>query len=296
MKQLVTPKQVAKAIGVSESSLKRWCDKGVIPTVRTAGGHRRIPIEAVIHYLRESGQPIAHPELLGLPATTGQGPMVMDRARGQLQDALMAGEEAPVRRIVFDLYLAGTAACDICDKVLAEAFHGIGAEWQCGRLAVYRERRACEIALRALHELRSALPRSQPTAPYALGGTLTHDVYVLPTTMVEVVLREAGWRAESYGNGLPVATLCEAIHDTRPALVWLSVSHIDSRTAFLAEYAQLEHAAAAHQAALVVGGQALDECLRREMRYSAFCDTLRHLLSFTATLALSGHLPSPAIC
>jgi predicted site-specific integrase-resolvase len=29
---LLTPKQVARAIGVSESSLKRWCDKGVLPT------------------------------------------------------------------------------------------------------------------------------------------------------------------------------------------------------------------------------------------------------------------------
>ena len=38
MNELVSPKQVAHAMGVSESSLKRWCDQGLIPTVRTAAG------------------------------------------------------------------------------------------------------------------------------------------------------------------------------------------------------------------------------------------------------------------
>jgi excisionase family DNA binding protein len=65
MKELITPKQVARAIGVSESSLKRWCDRGLIPTVRTAGGHRRLPISGVLSYLRETGHEMVRPELLG---------------------------------------------------------------------------------------------------------------------------------------------------------------------------------------------------------------------------------------
>jgi len=31
----LTTKQVADVLRVSESSVKRWCDSGVIPTVRT---------------------------------------------------------------------------------------------------------------------------------------------------------------------------------------------------------------------------------------------------------------------
>ena len=71
MNEFVTPKQVARAIQVSESSVKRWCDKGVIPTQKTAGGHRRIQLAGLVRFLRESGQVLARPEVIGLPATTG---------------------------------------------------------------------------------------------------------------------------------------------------------------------------------------------------------------------------------
>ncbi len=48
MKPLVTPKQVGRALDVSESSLKRWCDNGEIATQYTAGGHRRIALTAML--------------------------------------------------------------------------------------------------------------------------------------------------------------------------------------------------------------------------------------------------------
>jgi excisionase family DNA binding protein len=49
VKKLVTPKQVAQAINVSESSLKRWCDQGLLTAIRTAGGHRRLALAAALN-------------------------------------------------------------------------------------------------------------------------------------------------------------------------------------------------------------------------------------------------------
>jgi len=40
MRQL-SPRELAEALGVSESSLKRWVDAGKIAASRTEGGHRR---------------------------------------------------------------------------------------------------------------------------------------------------------------------------------------------------------------------------------------------------------------
>jgi excisionase family DNA binding protein len=165
VKMLVTPKQVAQAIGVSESSLKRWCDRGLLTTVRTAGGHRRLAIDDVFQFLRQSGQQLLRPELLGLPSNTGQGTTVIDRARDQIRDALVAGDEEQCRRIVFDLYLARQSACDICDRVLAPALHDIGESWECGELTMYRERRACELGLKMLHALSMAMRTPTAEAP-----------------------------------------------------------------------------------------------------------------------------------
>jgi len=285
VKKLVTPKQVAQAINVSESSLKRWCDQGLLTAVRTAGGHRRLAVDDVFQFLRKSGQQLVRPELLGLPSNTGRTAAVEERARDRLRDALIAGDEDQCRRIVFDLYLSGQSACEICDQVLAPALHDIGALWECGEVSVYRERRACETELKLLHELRMAI-RAPPTdAPRAVGGTLECDPYRLPTSMIELVLREQSWQATSLGTRLPAATIAEAVRDNKPKVLWLSVSSIESVPEFLQEYSLLHSVASETGAAVVVGGRALTAEIRQQMTYSAYCDTLRHLVSFATSLA-----------
>ena len=283
MKQLVTPKQVAQAIGVSESSLKRWCDRGLLVTVRTAGGHRRLALDHVIQFLRESGHSVLRPELLGLPSNTGQGIAVVDRARDQVRSALLAGDEDQCRRIVFDLYLAGHAVSEIGDRVLAEAFHDIGDLWSCGDAQVYQERRACDLCQRILLELRGVMPAAPDDAPLAIGGAPECDPYTLPTTMVEVVFRQLGWRAQSLGSRLPMTTLIAAVRDTRPQVFWLSASHIDDEHQFANEYRTFYEQVRA-DAAVIVGGRALVEPLRKQMEYAAYGDNLQHLEAFAKSI------------
>jgi hypothetical protein len=43
MQQLLSPRQFAEAIGVSESSVRRWADTGRIKMTRTAGGLKWSP-------------------------------------------------------------------------------------------------------------------------------------------------------------------------------------------------------------------------------------------------------------
>ncbi|MGB9623410.1 MAG: B12-binding domain-containing protein [Phycisphaerae bacterium] len=288
MKDLLTPKQVARSIGVSEASLKRWCDKGVVPSVRTAGGHRRIPIAGVVQFLRETGYPIVEPEVLGLPPATGRGGETIERARRHMRSALEDGDEQRTARLVFDLYLAGHTACDICDRVLAPAFHDIGARWQHGEIEVYEERRGCEVCMRSLYQLRRVLPPVPASALRAIGATPEGDPYAIPTLMAEIVLREAGWRAESYGCGHPFSTLCAAVRTVRPQLFWLSVSTIGSVPEFLGGYAKLYDTAVECGVPVAVGGRALTEEIRRAMQYAAHGDTLRHLIAFARTLKSRG--------
>lgn len=283
MKDLVSPKQVARAIGVSESSLKRWCDRGLIPTVRTAGGHRRLPISGVLAYLRSSKQEMVAPELLGLPATSGRTVRVVDRGREQLSEALLAGDEELCRQIVFDLWLSGQSLSSLCDQVIATAFSDIGARWACRDADVYQERRACELMLRILHEIRVGLPPGDPQWT-AIGGTIEGDQYTLPTTMAETVLQDCGWTSRSLGTSLPFASLATAIRENRPRLFWVSVSYIADPVVFLQEFPTLNAAAEDVGAAIVVGGFAMRGEIRQQIRYSAFCDTMQHLEQFAHTL------------
>jgi len=269
---------------VSESSLKRWCDKGVLRIVRTAGGHRRLPLEEVMRFLRESGHEVVRPELLGLPAAIGQGATVVEHARRRLEDALRAADEQVARRIVLDLYLARHPLWRIGDDVISPAFRLIGKAWECGELAVYRERRACEIAQRILYELMAMVPAPQESAPRAIGGTLEGDDYRLSTMLCEGVLREEGWRAESLGTSLPIESFCRAVVELAPQICWVSISHFADRAELLERLQALSASASAAGALLAVGGRALDDELRRQLPIVTWCDRMKDLVVLAASL------------
>lgn len=281
----LSPKQVARAIGVSESSLKRWCDRGLIATIRTAGGHRRIDVAALLSFLRETGHELAHPEVLGLPAVSGSGERTWARSRERFLDALLSGDEPLARQVVIDLFVSGQSIASLADLLLHPTLEEIGRQWGCGSAEVYQERRACEICNRVLFELREALREPADAAPLAIGGTPSGDPYRLPTAIAELVLRESGWRAVSLGSNLPFATLAAAIATHAPRLVWLSVSHLEDAAGFISAYQQF-YSALSPRPAIVLGGAALSEGIRKELTYAAFCDNMRQLVAFVESLGL----------
>ncbi len=74
--------------------------------------------------------------------------------------------------------------------------------------------------------------------------------------MVELVLREQGWNADSLGVSLPFDSLVGALTANPPRLFWLSVSHIQDIDSFPKRFAQLVASAEEMGTALVVGGRA----------------------------------------
>lgn len=270
-------------IGVSESSLKRWVDQGLINAVRTAGGHRKLAMEDVVRFLRQNNHPVVDPQVFQLPAVSPQSERGLKSGADRMLQALVAGHEDLARQIIIDLYLAKHGVAGICDQVMASAFHQIGEKWSCSEIDVYQERRGCEIALRVLYELRRVIPQGDPRF-IAIGGTLQGDQYSIPPTMAELVVRDAGWHSVSLGTSLPVSSFLKAIDETKAQMLWLSVSNIADESSFLGDMRLISEATSRRGIALAVGGRALTEELRREMSYSAFCDTMQHLDHFARTL------------
>lgn len=65
--ELLSVGAAADLLGVHVVTIRRWTDEGKLPEVRTPGGHRRIPREAVDRLLRESVEaPVALPAAGGL--------------------------------------------------------------------------------------------------------------------------------------------------------------------------------------------------------------------------------------
>ncbi len=240
MERYISPRDLAAALGVSESSLKRWVDAGRIPASRTSGGHRRIARADAIAFVRSSGMPIAHPEYLGLPVAgiadlgrsgtdLAHAPDLALPSQAQLAasggfGALVAGDVVALRSWAATERAAGVSLAALCDGPLREAMHTIGSLWQHDPDGVFVEHRATEVAIQFLAVLRSELPPPAADAPVAVGGGPEDDPYSLPSAMVALVLAAAGYRAVNLGPDTPTPALRRAVMHFQPAVVWVSAS------------------------------------------------------------------------
>jgi MerR family transcriptional regulator, light-induced transcriptional regulator len=225
MVALLSPRELADVLGVSESSLKRWIDAGRIRATRTEGGHRRITIEDALSFIRESNALVVRPELLGLVSPRSVVDPGRDREPGEpaLIHALRLGDAAAVAATLRAYLAAGDRIAALCDGPIRRAMHAIGELWQHDLDGVVIEHRATDACVQALASLRIAIAAA-PGAPIALGGAPEDDPYILPSAMAALVLASEGFRTINLGPDTPTGVLHRAVALYSPALVWISAS------------------------------------------------------------------------
>ncbi len=218
--RLLSTRELADALGVSESSLKRWVDSGKISASRTEGGHRRIEISEAMRFIRETRAPLARPELLDLPEVAA----ARARGGGRLSSFLRDGDSAGARGWLMSRYLEGSTIAELADGPIREAMAGLGELWHHDEGGVFVEHRGTAICMEAVAQLRSMIVTAPATAPTAIGGGPAGDPYVLPAQLAAMVITEAGLRAVNLGANTPVGAFAHAVDQHQPKLVWMSIS------------------------------------------------------------------------
>lgn len=225
MPLLLSPRALADALGVSESSLKRWIDAGRIRATRTGGGHRRVALPDAIAFIRSSNTPVAKPELLGLSHATAKA---VSRASGDVEDralyeALVGGDVRAMQAWVEARLESGLSVAGLCDGPLRDAMHAVGELWQHDADGVFIEHRASDICIQTLATIRSRVGVPDD-APLALGCAPEDDPYMVPASMAALVLATEGYRTINLGPDTPTSALHRAIAAHRPSIVCMSVS------------------------------------------------------------------------
>ena len=287
MEDQLTTKQVAEALSVSESSVKRWCDQGAIPTIRTVGGHRRIPLDGLLRFVEETNREVLAPAKLksldlSAPRISNGSPEI-----GVLlplfERAVIDGNESECRALLTKYYAHHESFAKLADEFVAATFRRLGELWNCGSLEIYQERRGCEVCHRVLHEFRHLIQEAPPNAPIAIGAAPSGDQYTLPGQLIELVLRECSWRATNLGSNLPFETIAQAVRTYQPKLVWLSVSHLADEDSFVREYRVFQGQLPV-ETIVVLGGRALHDGLRPQLKYTGHCDNMQQLAAFASAL------------
>lgn len=277
--------EVAKALGVSVTTVKRWVDQGILPAHRTAGGHRKLRKEDVARLAREQNLPCLDPARLTTESfLPGTEPRELQRP---LRQALVEGNEVQVRALIRNAVDGGMPLEVLADLVISPVFTQLGHDWVSGRIEVMHEHRSTQLCTTALFELKTLLDLPRPGAPRAVGGAPEDDPYVLPSLLTQLVLIQHGWDAVNLGPDTPLASLRRALVELRPRLLWLSISHLERPAEFLTEYAILHKEARAMGTVIAVGGRGLSAEVRSAMTYTMHGDGLTPL----AELARALHPP-----
>lgn len=245
--------EFAKALGVSDSSVRRMADAGELEIHRTRGGHRRIPIAEAVRYIRDTRAPVSRPELLGLEFAPQE--ITRESAASRMQQVLEDGHASAVIGLMQLLYASGMNIAELCDGPISSAMVQIGNRWPQDKRAIFVEHRATILCCRALNQLRLSIPDPDEDAPKAIGAAMSGDMYLMPTLIASLVLHEVGFNEINLGPNTPLDVLSDAIVDERPKLVWLSISEAIRSNSQLTEIIKLSEIARSHQATLILGGR-----------------------------------------
>jgi excisionase family DNA binding protein len=279
VKPSLTPKELAQAIGVSESSLKRWADEGMLGCVRTPGGHRRIALAEAINFIRRTNASVVRPDVLGFSDISGPliGGKDADCPGAALYDALYADDHLQARNVLLSAFLQGRSVAALCDGPIRYAITRIGELWEHEENGIIVEHRATDTIVQALHILRMLMPTPVSDASGALGCAPPGDPYLMPSLMAATVLAEVGFRDLNLGPETPVAILTRAIRHYRPRLVWLAASTPLSIDRLTAKVTEIQPALDEAGSTLIIGGRGVDREALSGLPHVQLCQSMTEL-------------------
>lgn len=279
--KLLTPRQAAALVGVSESTIRRWCDSGELGASKTSGGHRRIDRAMLLRFARNQGLAIVS---MGAAATAGQGgrlPKRHELAQRFYEQFSVTSLDGQPSEFAQNLVERLGEAETLCDDVIAPTLHRIGEEWSTGEMPIHEEHAATQECLQALWALHAQFP-TQPGQLVAVCAGLSDDPYAIAPTMCSLVLRSAGFRSVLLGPNSPPEEVLDAAIKRGAAMIAISISAAPPSAAAVASMCQR---AEANGIRVALGGQGLTVALRKQLRPDFFGDSMAHLVAYARRLA-----------
>lgn len=295
LRKTLTSKEAARLLGVSEASVKRWADGGLLATVKTAGGHRRFRPEDVAVFRRErlnkTGRPSARAQLETRQShgASLRGSAKLEETAGLMYEVLLGGHAEEAAAILVSLHLEGVGVSALADEVLCPAMRRVGDLWHQGELSVAQEHVATRAALEALQALRASLHPHAAHGRRAVCCAAEEDFHELPVQLAALVLEARGWEVVSLGTSTPFYALAEAVGRFEPRLVCVAATILEGLDRAAREYGEARKAAARSGASLVLGGAGFAaEDVRRRFPAELHAEDFGQLEEFAASLAEEG--------
>ncbi|HEX8139706.1 MAG TPA: B12-binding domain-containing protein [Pyrinomonadaceae bacterium] len=288
----LTSREAARVLGVSEASVKRWADSGLLPVEKTAGGHRRFRPEDIA-VMRRTGAGEEAQSLLRSAARPGAQPaQVLELGPGREAELveetfrlLVDGSDEELSALFVNLHLHGQTVASLTDSFLCPAMRRVGDLWHSGELSVAQEHIATLTVRRGLRALERAMSLPEERGMIALCCSVEEDFHELPVRLATLTLEAGGFEVLDMGMSTPFSALTESLERFRPRLICVSSTILASLDRSAREYAEFHRAARRRLAQIVLGGAGFaDEEVRRRLPADLHAESFRQLEEFISAL------------
>lgn len=280
----LTTKDVARLLLVSEATVKRWADDGLLLPKKTVGGHRRFSIQSIARLRREQGI---------VPAAQSPAKRVRKRmvpgtlpSAESFSDVLLRDNEAEAAAQLINAYLQNHALATLFDATITNAMHRVGDLWFNGTITIADEHLATRVMLSALQKLRGIVVPAPATGLKALSCGIEGDLHELPIHLAEIIFESEGWDTSNLGPNTPLFTLRDMVAQKKPNLVCISARSIVDLDRATTEYAQLRKIIEKINGRTVLGGEVFrDSNLRQRFPAEFYAESFGELSAFVKGLA-----------
>ena len=284
---MVSTKEVAAMLQVTETTIKRWADGSVLHCVRTPGGHRKFLLKEVVQFAEANGY-----------AVGGSQPPPMSRRQMEqlqlgvhtqnyakiaavLKEEAMQSDREGLTMLLLYLYKQHIPLPVVLDTVILPGFEEIGREWEKGGLGVEQEHAASHAIAEALVRTATELHRKDPNKKSSLCACPEGELHELGLRGLAYSLECEGWKVRYLGSNTPLEAISSAVRVERPELVCLSLTSVRRRGELIEKLRKLASSVHAYNGKLLIGGQYAQKLSAEEVRCDHIASSIQDAISYS---------------
>jgi excisionase family DNA binding protein len=259
--EMVSTKEVAAMLQVTETTIKRWADESVLHCVKTPGGHRKFLLMDVVQFAE------AH----GYTVSGSQPPPMTQKQMDQLQTGVytqnykkiaavlkaeaMQSDREGLAMLLLYLYKQHIPLPIVLDNVILPGFEQIGREWEKGELSIDQEHAASHALTEALVRTVPELHRKELNKKSAVCACPEGELHELGLQGLAYSLECEGWKVYYLGGNTPLESISSFVRAKRADLVCVSVTSVRHRGGLIEKLRKLASSVHTDNRQLLIGGQ-----------------------------------------
>ena len=209
-------REIAQMWNVSETTVKRWADAGLLKCFRTPGGHRKFKLDDISEFQASRGfqatgmltnQDWEDPDVENF---------VNQKNRDKLRDLTLylavQNQVKRIRELLDRLYIRGLELADLYDNLLLPVAQSLEEQWRNKTLSLGQHNLGCNNLESAIAYFYPRIISRRPNGKTALCASPDPEACVL-TEAVGRILESEGWDCLNLGPRTPFTAMAEMVKE-----------------------------------------------------------------------------------